>query len=96
MGHAPREMTARLAQKLLEIRTKLSVSQNGIVKELGLEDKLTREDISKFERAVREPSLPILLKYAQLANVYVDVLIDDELDLPDDLPSKIKSEGIKV
>ena len=36
----------------------------------------------------------ILLRYAQLANVYVDVLIDDGLNLPDRLPSATKSEGV--
>ena len=29
-----------------------------------------------------EPALPILLRYARIAGVTVDVLIDDELDLP--------------
>lgn len=94
MGHAPREKPVRLAEKLLQIRLKLNLSQNGIVKSLGMEDKLTREDISKFERNVREPSLPALLNFARLANIYVEVLIDDELDLPEQIPSRRKSVGI--
>jgi hypothetical protein len=42
----------------------------------------------------REPSLLVILNYARLANVYVDVLIDDELDLPEQIPSREKSCGI--
>ena len=82
MGQAPREKPARLAEKLLQIRNNLELSQNGIVRHLGLEDKLTREDISKFELGAREPSLPTLLKYARAVNISTDVLIDDDLELP--------------
>jgi transcriptional regulator with XRE-family HTH domain len=56
-------------------------------------DGLFRSSISAYERGVREPPLPILLKYARVAGVYVDALIDDELDLPETLPSRVKSEG---
>jgi hypothetical protein len=35
------------------------------------------------------------LKYARLVGVSTDVLIDDELDLPDKLPSPTKSEGVR-
>jgi hypothetical protein len=39
---------------------------------------------------MREPSLVILLQYARVAGVCVDVLIDDALNLPVKLPSKPK------
>lgn len=86
MGHAPREKVIKLPEKLLRIRNYLQLSQNGMIKCLNLERKLTREDISKFERGVREPSLPTLLRYARAVNVSTDILIDDEVELP----SKIK------
>lgn len=95
MGHAPREKPAKLAQKLLEIRLKLNLLQNGIVKSLGMENRLTREDISKFERSVREPSLPALLNYAKLANIYVDILIDDEIDLPEQILGRKKIRPVE-
>ncbi|MGC2236181.1 MAG: helix-turn-helix transcriptional regulator [Pyrinomonadaceae bacterium] len=82
MGHAPREKVLRLPEKLLQIRQHLQLSQNGIIRHLNLEDKLTREDISKFERAIREPSLPTLLRYARAIGTSTDVLIDDKIDLP--------------
>jgi transcriptional regulator with XRE-family HTH domain len=81
MGHA-REQTERLAEKLKQIRKDLKLSQGGMVKFLNLEDKLTREDISKFERAIREPSLRTILKYARSIGISTDVLIDDEQNLP--------------
>jgi hypothetical protein len=46
--------------------------------------------ISLYEGGQREPPLLVLLRYARVVGVYVDVLIDDELDLPDRLPAKLK------
>ena len=57
---------------------------------------LTSASISAYELGQREPPLPVLLEYARLANVYLDALADDELDLPERLPAKRKSEGIKA
>jgi hypothetical protein len=37
----------------------------------------------------------VLLEYARAANVYVDALIDDAVDLPERLPSAKRSEGVK-
>jgi DNA-binding transcriptional regulator YiaG len=79
-----------LAEKLLAIREGLGLSQGETVRRLGLEDELERDYISKYERGVLEPPLHALLAYARAAGVCVDVLIDDELDLPAKLPSKPK------
>ena len=90
MGRTSREKPARLGEKLLQIREALGLSQNELLSRLGLSERLNRDDISKYERGVREPSLPVLLRYARAVNVSTDVLIDDELDLPAKLPSKRK------
>lgn len=82
MGHAPRERVSRLPHKLLSIRQHLGLSQNQMIRHLNLEDKSSREDVSKFERGIREPSLPTLLKYARAVGISTDVLIDDEAELP--------------
>jgi transcriptional regulator with XRE-family HTH domain len=81
MGHS-REKALNLPQKLLLIREYLGLSQNELVRQLGLENKVSREDISKFERGIREPSLPTLLKYARSVGISTDILIDDEVELP--------------
>jgi hypothetical protein len=64
---------------------------------MGLEDKLTQAEISAFERGIRQPPLHVLLEYARAATGirkagrgagdYLEVLIDDSLDLPDKLPN---------
>lgn len=95
MGKQIRKRPTRLPEKLLEIRQKLGLSQNEMVRQLGLTDEIERDYISKFERGTLEPTLWILLQYARAANVYVDVLIDNDLNLPVRLPSPTKNEGIK-
>jgi len=77
MGHA-RPRPKRLAEKLLQIRTMLGLSQSKLAKRIGVEAYTT---ISKFEHNVNEPSLMTLLAYAKLAGVRVEDLIDDDLNL---------------
>jgi transcriptional regulator with XRE-family HTH domain len=57
---------------------------------MGLAEKLNRDDVSKYERGVREPSVIVMLHYARVAGICLDVLVDDALNLPAKLPSKIK------
>lgn len=90
-----RQRPARLAEKLLEIRTKFELSQDGMLRRLGLENELERDYISKFERGVLEPPLHVLCAYGEVANVFLDVLVKDSLDLPEKLPSIKRSEGVK-
>jgi transcriptional regulator with XRE-family HTH domain len=72
----------RLAEKLKQIREKLNLSQNEMLDQLGFKERLFRSNISQYELGTREPSLLVLLAYARLAKTNVDVLIDDEPDLP--------------
>lgn len=95
MGTIARRRPRLLAKKLLDIRRAFGVSQNALLRRLGLTDEITQSDISAFERGTREPPLSVLLKYAQTAGVWIDVLVDDELDLPEKLPASPKSEGVR-
>lgn len=95
MGSAARRKPDRLAEKLLTIRTSLGLSQNGLIRLMGFWGDLTQAEISMFERGIRLPSLLVLAAYSRVANVYFEVLIMDELDLPNRLPTRVKSEGIK-
>ena len=94
MGTLPRRTPKRLPEKLREIRLKLGLSQNGMISRMGLAEELTREEVSSFELGRRQPNLLILWAYANAANLYVDALILDSIDLPEILPSPIKNEGI--
>ncbi|HEY8227676.1 MAG TPA: helix-turn-helix transcriptional regulator [Pyrinomonadaceae bacterium] len=87
MGKSRRSKPARLTEKLLQIRTRLGLSQNQIIRRLGLSEELYQASISGYELGTREPPLPILLKYSEIAGVCMDVLINDKLDLPEKLPS---------
>jgi transcriptional regulator with XRE-family HTH domain len=90
MGRGTREKPERLGEKLTQVRSALGLSQNELLSRIGLADKLNRDDISKYERGVREPSLIVILRYAEVAGICVDVLINDKLDLPAKLPAKPK------
>src|SRR6185503_15227442 len=65
-----------LPEKLRLIREHLGMSQSEIARALDVAD---RSSISGYERGEREPPLPILLKYARLAGISTDLLIDDEM-----------------
>jgi transcriptional regulator with XRE-family HTH domain len=82
MGRNPRERPKRLPEKLLQVRESLRLSQNEMLERLGQKGKLTRTAISGYELGTSEPSLLILLKYARLAGVPMEVLVDDKLNLP--------------
>jgi transcriptional regulator with XRE-family HTH domain len=94
MGRSSREKPTRLAEKLTQIRERFGFSQDGILRQMELDERLNRDDISKYERGIREPSLIVLFKYARMAGVCVDVLIDDEVDLPQRLPVRPKHRGM--
>lgn len=93
MGRAPRPKPSRLNEKLLAVRLALGMSQTQIWRALEVTADYTA--ISQYESGKREPPLPVLLRYAELANVYVDALIDDRVDLPDKLPARAKNAGVK-
>jgi transcriptional regulator with XRE-family HTH domain len=95
MGARPRLRQKRLPEKLRAIRDALGLSQTAMLKRLGAEDVIEYNRISEFETGKGEPPLRILLLYARVANVWTDVLIDDELDLPAKLPSAKKHEGVR-
>jgi transcriptional regulator with XRE-family HTH domain len=94
MGQGARQRPKRLAKKLRYVRDHLGLSQDGMVDSLGLRGRISRERISAYEQGDREPPLPVLLRYARVAGVWMDVLVDDELDLPEKLPASPKYDGM--
>jgi transcriptional regulator with XRE-family HTH domain len=96
MGRAARQRPRRLSEKLAYIRASLGLSQNEMVRRLGLEGRLLREDVSRFERGVGgEPPLDLLLRYARVISTtgrgeFLEALIDDDMDLPEQLPTDPK------
>jgi len=85
MGSA-RPRPRRLAEKLLQIRQGLALSQSDLVKQMGVAQMIHYTNISKYELDKNEPPLMILLAYAKLAQVHLEVIVDDDIDLPRKLP----------
>jgi transcriptional regulator with XRE-family HTH domain len=97
MGREVRERPEQLASKLRDIRKRLGLSQNAMIERLGLTGKLYQDYVSGYERNLREPTLLVLLRYAKVAGVSTDVLIDDDLKLPAKLPhSKASRTATRV
>jgi transcriptional regulator with XRE-family HTH domain len=90
MGRKARPQPQRLAEKLLQIRNALGLSQSEMFWRLDVEDFISYKQLSKYELGITEPPLIVLLRYAKVANISTDVLIDDEVDLPAKLGSKTK------
>lgn len=90
---AKNEGPKRLGKKLASIRTSFGLSQNEMLRWLRMDEEYTREEISAYERGVRVPPLHVLLRYSKAARVWVNVLIDDALDLPTKIPASRMSEG---
>jgi transcriptional regulator with XRE-family HTH domain len=95
MGTRAREAPARLAEKLVQIREALDLSQDGMIRRMGVTEKITREDVSKYERGVRQPSLLVVLEYARAADIAMEVLVDDSLNLPKSLSLKSRHRPMK-
>lgn len=90
-----RRNPTRMAEKLLEIRTALGLSQRGLIRQMGLADELTQAEVSMYESGRRIPGLMVLREYAKLGGVWMDVLVADELDLPRKLPAHPTSGGVE-
>jgi transcriptional regulator with XRE-family HTH domain len=84
MGRSRRPAPERLAQKLYTIRQYLDLTQEQMIERLGYsKTPLYPGHISEYERGKREPPLLVVMAYARLTSVPMEVLVDDELDLPE-------------
>lgn len=82
MGSARRPQPDRLAEKLLSVRTKLGLSQIELAEKLSDNRiHLRKSDISRYESGLREPYLIVLLRYAKLADVTMEILVNDNFEL---------------
>ena len=83
MGKNKVEGPERLAEKLLSVRLKLGLSQPEMGEALG-QYGMERggSSIRAYENGDRLPPHLVALAYARLAKFSMDLLIDDERDLP--------------
>ena len=96
MGRNAHHTPAQLASKLLQIRLKLGLSQNQMIRHLGFDGQLIQSHISAYEQANeklrRVPPPSVLLAYARAISTtgggeFLEALLDDEMKLPDVLPA---------
>ena len=81
MGRSRRNKPVKLSSKLLAIRKRLRMSQTEMARALEL--KVHYSAVSNFELGTREPDLIVVLRYARLAGVPMEMLVDDQLNLPE-------------
>jgi transcriptional regulator with XRE-family HTH domain len=75
-------MPKKLGKKLRQIREQLGMSQREIVTALNYTaTPLRASQISQYENNQREPTMMLVLAYARLAKVPMEVLVDDKLKL---------------
>lgn len=88
----------RLGSKLRQIRTALGLTQEEMLKLLDLPPVIPQSTLSAYEHNARLPPYFVLARYGDVANVWIDVLVRDSLDLPDKIPSptKAKHGGVAV
>lgn len=88
----------RLGSKLRHIREALGLTQEEMLKLLDLPPVITQSTLSAYERNAKLPPYFVLARYGDVANVWMDVLVRDSLDLPSKLPSpfKIKHGGSEI
>jgi transcriptional regulator with XRE-family HTH domain len=98
VGRGKQYRPTKLAEKLLHIRNCLDggLSQDDIVRRLGIPEEINRNYISCFERGTRVPPLNVLLAYARIISTtgrgeFLEALIDDKMSLPNKLPANPKS-----
>src|ERR1700759_772152 len=95
MGRARRPKPVRLASKLLQVRTQLELTQEQMLEHLNYrKSPLYASQISDFEQGKREPPLLVLLQYSRIAGVPMELLVDDEADIPLRLSSKAGCEWV--
>ena len=81
MGRAARLRPKKLGKKLKWIReVELELSQAVMAERLNF-PTIHPTNISGYERGLREPPYPVLLKYARLIGISTDTLIDDKLEI---------------
>ena len=81
MGRSPRNKPMKLSQKLLAVRKRLRMSQTEMARALEL--KVHYSAVSNYELGTREPDMLVVLRYARLAGIPMEMLVDDQLNLPE-------------
>jgi len=93
MGRAARPVPEGLAYKLYCIRKYLGLTQEQLIEQLQWKKtRLRTNHISEYENGKREPPMGVVLLYARLVRLPMDVLVDDYWELPSDMDYELNIE----
>ncbi len=82
----------RMGVKLRQIRLSMGLTQEEMLKLLNLPPVITQSTISAYERNSKLPPYFVLSRYGDIANIWIDVLVRDSLDMPERIPSPTKTK----
>lgn len=86
MGRRSRPQPRRMRFKLHAIRKHLNLTLKEMVERLEYhESPLYPHYILEYEQGRRDPPVLVLLRYARVARVTMEMLVDDEMELPEKL-----------
>lgn len=99
LGRSSRPIAEGLAEKLLYIRVNLKLTQKQMFERLqsGLDPgidqiKLHASHISEYERGIREPPLRIVLEYARIVQLPMEILVDRWLFIPGGATNRLTAD----
>lgn len=90
MGRSKRIQPEKLKIKLGIIRDKMGFTlqeMSDSLKKHAQNEFIDPSYVSQFEKGKREPSLRILLAYSTISGVSINILVDDERNLPKHIPT---------
>ena len=73
----------RLGEKLQAIRERAGLTLDQMGEALGRTEQGRRSRVREWETGRRVPDLMTILRYARFAGISTDVLLDDDLNLPE-------------
>ena len=62
----------------------------------ALELKVHYSAVSNYELGTREPDLIVVLRYARLAGVPMEMLVDDKMNLPERYEQVLATKGTEL